>query len=440
MEDHKARILTENSPKPRTHRVTWLVLLSSLPLFGMVAAFGIVPGTATDSVVQRRIVEELDLRLAEEPQTPRDLQAFWREETIRRGDTIGGLLARMGVNARDAQGLIQSAQGNSALRRLIPGRTVRAGVTEDGNLMAFRYLNGTDKEFAVDRSGTGFVARDAEPLLEQRVELKAGVIENSLFGATDAAGIPDAIAIQIAEIFGSDIDFHRDLRRGDRFLVIYEMSHHDGVPVESGRVLAVEFINEGKTHRAVYFKAPDGAGGYYSPDGKSMKKAFLRSPLEFSRISSGFTNARFHPVLKTWRAHRGVDYAAPTGTKVRATGSGRVAFAGRQGAYGNLVIIRHHGSYSTAYAHLSGFGKGIRGGAQVDQGQTIGFVGATGLATGPHLHYEFRINGEQRDPLRVVMPEAPPIGAQYRPAFKVLAAEMSERIEMLRGITLARAN
>ena len=440
MEDYKARILTENLDRPRGRRVKLLVLLSSVPLFGMVAAFGIAPNTSTESLVQHHIVNEVALPLTTESGSTRETQALWREETIRRGDTIGTLLARMGVKGQDAQGLIQSAQGNSALRRLIPGRTVRASVTEDGDLMAFRYLNGTDKEFAVDRSGNGFLARDAEPLLEQRVELKAGVIDNSLFGATDAAGVPDAIAIQIAEIFGSDIDFHRDIRRGDRFLVIYEMSHHDGIAVESGRVLAVEFVNEGKTHRAVYFKAPDGSGGYYSPEGKSMKKAFLRSPLEFSRITSGFTNARFHPVLKTWRAHRGVDYGAPTGTKVRATGSGRVVVAGRQGAYGNLVVIRHAGSYSTAYAHLSGFAKGIRVGAQVDQGQTIGFVGATGLATGPHLHYEFRVNGEQRDPLRVVMPEAPPIAAQHRPAFMAHASEMSARIEMLRGITLATAN
>jgi murein DD-endopeptidase MepM/ murein hydrolase activator NlpD len=390
--------------------------------------------------VQKQIVEELELRLALEAPAQQDSGVFWREETIRRGDTIGGLLARIGANARDAQQLIQSARGNSALRRLMPGRTVRAGVTADGNLMAFRYLNGTDKELAVDRTETGFIAHDTEPLLEQHIELKAGVIENSLFGATDAAGIPDAIAIQIAEIFGSDIDFHRDIRHGDRFLVIYEMSDHDGIPVESGRVLAVEFVNEGKTHRAYYFKAADGGGGYYSPDGKSLKKAFLRSPLEFSRITSGFTNARFHPILKTWRAHRGVDYAASTGTKVRATGSGRVTFVGRQSAYGNLVVIRHQGAYSTAYAHLSGFAKGIRVGAQIDQGQTVGFVGATGLATGPHLHYEFRINGEQRDPLKVVMPEAPPIATQYQAAFKARAGELSERIEMLRGIALARAN
>lgn len=439
MEETKARILTENLTQPRGRRVKWIAALSSIPLFGMVAAFGIAPHTATDSVVQKQLVETLDLRLEESVRSTTDPQGYWREEPIRRGDTIGALLARMGVKSGDAQALIQSARGNSALRRLLPGRTVRASVTEDGNLMAFRYLNGTDKELAVDRTETGFAARDAAPLLEQRIELRAGVIDNSLFGATDAAGIPDSIAIQIAEIFGSDIDFHRDIRRGDRFLVIYEMSHHEGIAVEAGRVLAVEFVNEGKTHRAYYFSSADG-GGYYSPDGKSLKKAFLRSPLEFSRISSGFSNARFHPVLKTWRAHRGVDYAAPTGTKVRATGSGRVAFAGRQGAYGNLVIIRHQGAYSTAYAHLSAFAKGIRVGAQVDQGQTIGFVGATGLATGPHLHYEFRINGEQRDPLRVVMPEAPPIAATHRRAFQALAADMSERLEMLRGITLARAD
>ena len=267
--------------------------------------------------------------------------------------------------------------------------------------------------------------------------MKSGVINSSLFAAVDRAGVPESVAIQIVDILASDIDFHRDLRKGDRFTVVYDSLYGNGEPARAGRVLAVEFVNQGIPHRAVYFQAENGENGYYAPDGKNLRKAFLRSPLEFSRISSGFSSARFHPILKTWRAHSGIDYAAPTGTRVKAAADGTVVVAGWQGGYGNVIILQHQGQYSTVYGHLSTFAKGLRQGQHVSQGDIIGHVGATGMATGPHLHYEFRFNGVQRDPLRVAMPAANPVSARHMATFYDYTKPLMARLDMLRGTNLA---
>ena len=292
---------------------------------------------------------------------------------------------------------------------------------------------------SVTRQGDGLAVSEQPLQFERRVLMKSGDIRSSLFAATDAAGLADSIAIQVADIFSTDIDFHRDLRRGDRFSVVYEMFYDQGSPVRAGRVLAAEFINVGRLYRAVWFQYAEGQGGYYTPDGRNIRKAFLRSPLEFSRISSGFTNARFHPILQKWRAHKGIDYAAPSGTRVKATGDGVVEFAGRhQAGYGNVVVLRHQSKFTTWYGHLSGFAKGMRKGARVAQGETVGFVGATGLATGPHLHYEFRINDVHQNPLRVALPAAPPIGPEQKPAFDAAAAPLAQRLALLRSTNIAR--
>jgi murein DD-endopeptidase MepM/ murein hydrolase activator NlpD len=249
--------------------------------------------------------------------------------------------------------------------------------------------------------------------------------------------MPDSVATQLADIFGGDIDFHRDLRKGDRFSVIYEAVNHMGRLVRTGRILAAEFINDGKTYRALWFQGADGQGGYYTADGKNIRKAFLRSPLEFSRITSGFTLSRFHPVLKEWRAHRGIDYGAPVGTRVKATGDGVVEFVGAQGGYGKMIILRHQGSYTTVYGHLSGFASGLKKGARVAQGDVIGYVGMTGLATGPHLHYEFRVNGSFQNPLTIALPSAPPLTPGQMAQFRTVAQSQLARIDMLRGSHLA---
>lgn len=413
-----------------------LLLALVLPFVGVMAAFGIAPDTVTDTVTRESVVEELALPAL--PTTNSSGETYWREARIERGDTIASILQRLQIDETGAALLLQHTREARSLYRLIPGRTIRAQTTADGRLLALRYLNGTQL-LKIDQNGSDTLQVWEGPAeVETQVHMRSGEIASSLFAATDAAGISDAVAVQIADIFSTDIDFHRDLRRGDRFSAIYEVQYHQGEPVKTNRLLAAEFTNQGKTFHAVWFQAPGSEGGYYTLDGKNIRKAFLRSPLEFSRISSGFTRARFHPLLKTWRAHTGVDYAAPTGTRVKATSGGIVEFAGRQGGYGNLVILRHQSKFTTWYGHLSGFAPGMQRGKRVSQGDIIGYVGSTGLATGPHLHYEFRINNAYQDPLRVAMPPAPPLAPQYRTAFDEATRPMSEHLALLRQISAAR--
>ena len=401
--------------------------------FGAVAAFAVAPASVSEPVEVRVVVEPLALPVVELPLP--SLLPYVREERIQRGDTIAALLSRLQVNDPEAVLAVRSAREAKAVRNLVPGRIVRATTAPDGRLMALRYLNGTEL-FMLDRTERGLELKEVPAQLEIRVELRSAEIRSSLFAATDSVNLPDAVAIQLADIFSGDIDFHKDLRKGDRFSVIYETLVHAGEAVRSGRVLAAEFVNQGKTYQAVQFQHADGQWGYYGFDGRSLRKAFLRSPLEFSRITSGFS-MRFHPVLQQWRAHKGIDYGAPTGTRIRATGDGVVEIAGRQGGYGNLVVLRHQGKFTTWYGHLSGFGKGIAKGRRVSQGETIGFVGMTGMATGPHLHYEFRINDVHQNPLRMALPEAPPIAPHQKREFDQRVQPLAERMVSIRGLTIA---
>jgi murein DD-endopeptidase MepM/ murein hydrolase activator NlpD len=242
----------------------------------------------------------------------------------------------------------------------------------------------------------------------------------------------------MAEVFSGDIDFHKDLRRGDHFSVVYEAFYFDGQLVKTGRLLAAEFVNQDKAYRAVYFKDAQGHDGYYNADGQSMKRAFLKSPMPFNRISSGFSLARLHPVLQIMRSHKGIDYAAPTGTPVRAIADSVVSFVGKQGGYGNLVVLNHQSPYSTAYGHLSAYGKGIKRGGKIRQGQVIGYVGATGLATGPHLHYEFRVNGEQRNPLAMKLPTTYPLDSRTKAQFVAYSQPLAARLNLLRNTNLSK--
>lgn len=411
-----------------------VLLALALPFVGVMAAFGIAPDTVIDTVPRHSVIENISLPAA--PTVAPAVESYWSEAHIARGDTLATLLQRLQINDASAALVQQRSHQARALYRLIPGRTVSARSTADGHLLALRYLNG-DLLLKLDFDGNALQVWEGPAELETRQHMRSGVISSSLFAATDAINMSDAIAVQIADIFSTDIDFHRDLRRDDRFSAVYEMQYHQGVPVKSGRLLSAEFVNQGRTYQAVWFQNNEGQGGYYTLDGKNIRKAFLRSPLEFSRVSSGFSSSRLHPVLKTWRAHRGVDYAAPTGTRIKATGSGAVEFVGRQGGYGNLVVLRHQSKYTTWYGHLSRFAPGMRRGKRVDQGDVIGFVGSTGVATGPHLHYEFRINNVHQNPLRVVMPSAPPLAERYRAAFTAAALPMAERLALLRQFSTA---
>ncbi|MDN5836230.1 MAG: M23 family metallopeptidase [Nitrosospira sp.] len=435
MVDDQNSVLANKPLTLTKKRLRWLILLSSFPLFGMVAAFGIAPNTSPEDLPVEEVVLGLDLPeilpVADANMT------FWRQESIQRGDTIAALLSRLEVNSRDAANFLRDARGVKAMHQLVPGKIIHAQTTAAGELLLLRYFPGGSEQLVMEKTDGGFSISEQAPKLETHIQMKSGVINSSLFAAIDNAGVPESVAIQIVDILASDVDFHRDLRKGDRFTVVYDSLFGNGEPARAGRVLSVEFVNQGTPHRAVYFQAENGESGYYTPDGKNLRKAFLRSPLEFSRITSGFSSARFHPVLKTWRAHSGIDYAAPTGTRVKAAADGTVAFAGWQGGYGNVVFLQHQGQYSTVYGHLSTFAKGLRRGQRVRQGDIIGHVGATGMATGPHLHYEFRFNGVQRDPLRVAMPAANPVAAKHMAAFYEYTKPLMARLDMLRGANLA---
>jgi murein DD-endopeptidase MepM/ murein hydrolase activator NlpD len=263
-------------------------------------------------------------------------------------------------------------------------------------------------------------------------KMAAGEIRSTLVAAVDAVDIPDAVTRQLVDIFAGDFDVYHDLRPGDRFAIVYEAGYRDGEEVTSGRIVAAEFDNRGKTFRAFLYRDQNGAEAYYADDGSPRRGAFLRSPVEFSRITSGFSNARFHPVLHTWRAHKGVDYAAPVGTPIRAAGDGQVTYAGVQGGYGNVVELQHHGAFSTVYAHMSDFAPNLEPGSYVKQGDVIGYVGQTGYATGPHLHYEFRVDNEQRDPQTVVMPAVDPLAPATRRAFVTRIKPALAELELAR--------
>jgi murein DD-endopeptidase MepM/ murein hydrolase activator NlpD len=437
----KTSILSQNQ-EARTHkqRLHWMLGISSIPLFGIVAAFGIAPQTLPLSVPAAEVTEEIALPAADESiaKTSENNPPLWQIDQIRRDDTLSTLLERINIRNPEAITFLRQAPEARALAtQLRPGRTILSKTTPTGELLELQFQIDINRALVVKQSGDGYEAHEIPLALENRVEVKGAEISSSLFAATDAANIPDQVAIQLANIFSSEIDFNQDLRTGDHFSVIYEASFSDGELIKTGRVLSAEFVNQGKTYRAVLYRAPDGHENYYAPDGKSMQKTFLRSPLEFSRISSVFSLARFHPVLKTWRAHKGVDYAAPIGTLVKAVADATVAFVGNQGGYGNVVMLQHTGGISTVYGHLSRFASGLHKGQKITQGEAIGFVGMTGLATGPHLHYEFRVNGEHRNPLTVALPTPVPLPADRLAEFSRQAEPMLAQLDLVRGSKLA---
>lgn len=406
-------------------------------LFGMVAAFGTSPSTLELQAPQQTVIEQL--AVAADITATHSSDSFVHEELVQRGDTVASLLARLGIQDDAAfQFLHNNASTQTIFRQLRPGKTVTAHVSNNGELLALIYpLNGMDRALFVERRDGRLEAKEHALRLDTQVQMKSGEVRYSLFGATDAAGMPDSVAIQLADIFGGDIDFHRDLRRGDRFSVIYETLSYLGKPMRTGRILAAEFVNNGKTYRAVWFEDANGKGGYYTADGKNIRKAFLRSPLEFSRITSGFTSSRFHPILQKWRAHKGVDYGAPVGTRVKSTADGIVDFVGNQGGYGRVVILRHQNRYTTLYGHLSRFAAGIKAGAHISQGDVIGYVGTSGWSTGPHLHYEFRINGVHQNPLAIALPGAPALGPTQLVQYRAYAQSQLARLNLIKDSNLA---
>lgn len=428
----KERKMTESRRK-----LHWIVAASTLPLLGVVTAFGLVPQNELDFSSLSAAIEEIALP-AEAAATNTTSVSFWRNERVQRGDTVVELLRRLNINDAAASDYLRKAAEAESFRKLAVGKEVHAETNAAGGLIALRYLGENTTQIVIEKQVDGFTTRTLPAQLEKRVFVRTGEIQSTLFAATDAADLPDAAASQLNEIFSGDINFHHDLRKGDRFTVVYEMIYSNGALLNAGRIQAAEFINQGRTYRAVYFQKDEQQGGYYTPEGNSVVKTFLRSPLEYSRVSSGFTKSRFHPVLNKWRSHKGVDFAAPTGTRVKATADGVVASFGKENGYGNVIKIAHQGRYSTVYGHLSRFAKGLHRGQRVAQGEVIGYVGKTGLASGPHLHYEFKVDGQQRNPMRVALPDAKPINNADRVAFQSVAEDMVTRLNLLRNTNLAK--
>ncbi len=410
-----------------------------------VTAFGVAPLQDAEMPPLEMVVESVPLS----PVVAKASDRFRQTERVRRGETVPSLLERLG--AADAE-FLRFVANDPVARKLLQlqaGRSVTAEVEASGRVLSLQYRYGSlmvdgqenGTRLTIHRNGDALEAIDEPVPLERQVALAAVVVNSSLFAATDSAGIPDGIASQIADIFDADVDFRRDLRRGAQLRVAYEtVREADGLDTPVGtRVLAVELINGGEHHEALWFDrgTDDLSGEFFSFDARSLRKAFLRNPLEFSRISSGFTSARLHPLHGDMRAHKGVDFAAPSGTQVRAAGAGVVEFAGQQRGYGNVVILRHRNDVSTLYAHLHDFTSGLSAGDKVDQGDVIGHVGMTGWATGPHLHYEFMVNGQQVDPMTVAAADSEPLNADELQRFRAQSTDIEHRMAQLDPVRMA---
>ena len=351
---------------------------------------------------------------AEEPAEP---PIRIRQYTVRRGDNLAAIFARLDLPRGWVQQLTDHPHGRE-LTRLTPGETLQLLLTSEGELAQLIFNKPPLHTFIATPQADGLLLEKHSKPVERRTVTIQGVIHNSLFVDGKTAGLSDKAILQLADIFAWDIDFALDLRAGDQFTVIYDARFVDGKVWHSGDILAAEFVNQGKVYRAVRYRDARGRTHYYTPEGNGLRKAFLRSPVDYVRISSYFTPHRHHPILNTIRAHKGVDYAAPTGTPVRAVGAGKIVFRGTQNGYGNTLIVQHGAHYSTLYAHLSRFDARFRVGDSVEQGDIIGYVGQTGLATGPHLHFEFRIDDVHHDPLTVALPHSLPIASHLRADFQ----------------------
>lgn len=347
----------------------------------------------------------------------------WIEYQVRSGDSLTTLFKRAGLSARDVYQVSQATAESGVLDRLYPGQTL-SFLIEGGVLQKLRIVQDQLNSVQLERTGEGYRTEQLSRTPDVQTRIVSGTIDNSLFVDAGHAGLSSRLIMEMAQILGWDIDFALDIRKGDRFRVLYEENYLDGKRIGEGDILAVEFINRGDRFAALRYTDSQGNTNYYTPDGHSMRKAFLRSPVDFRRISSRFNPQRYHPVLGKKRPHRGTDYAAATGTPIKAAGDGKIIWRGTKGGYGRTIIIQHGGNITTLYAHMNGYKSGLSTGSRVKQGQVIGYVGKSGLATGPHLHYEFRVNGVHKNPETVELPQAAPVPAAERVAFEKQASRL----------------
>ncbi len=363
------------------------------------------------------------------PKETKPSKPAMQELTIKSGDNLSSVFGRMGLNDRDIYELFDGNKSAKDLRSIVPGQKFEFLVDAQGKLQELKYYKNNLDSLKFTRNENGFTSQQISLKPEVKRSFRQATITSSLFLAGKQAGLPTNLTMELANIFGYDVDFALDIQKGDQFKVMFEEQYLNGKKIGTGAILSAEFTNAGKTYRAVRYTNKDGLTRYYAPDGKGLNKAFLRMPVEFARISSGFSLGRLHPVLNTIRAHKGTDYAAATGTPILATGDGKITFAGRQGGFGNCIVIQHGQGYETLYGHMSRFGKNISTGTRVSQGQVIGYVGMTGLASGPHLHYEFHVNGQVRNPVTVELPKSVGIAANEKDRFNAATQTLVAQLQ-----------
>ena len=356
---------------------------------------------------------------------------------VKKGDSLSAIFKRNSLSSSTLYKIINSGKEAKKLTRIKPGQKFTVALDDDNKVDSLRFEFSKIETLVVSKADNKFTSHIETKEIDIVQQFTTGTINNSLFAAGKKAGLDSAMIMKLAHVFGWDIDFALDIRKGDQFAVLYEEKYIDGKKIGYGNILSAEFVNNGKEFKAIRYTDASGHTDYYSEDGRSMRKAFLRTPVEFSRISSRFSFGRKHPVLNKIRAHKGVDYAASRGTPIKAVGDGKVSFKGRKGGYGKVIILQHGSKYTTLYAHMNSYNKTLRNGSRVKQGQTIGYVGSSGLATGPHLHYEFRVNGVHRNPLTVSLPSAAPISKKYRTDFKAAAETMISQLKLRKQETVA---
>jgi murein DD-endopeptidase MepM/ murein hydrolase activator NlpD len=431
------------APARASSHARWFVSGLLLPLIGGIVAYSMATRDSSFLAPRQQSISLQDLPPIEidDVQIPAvmpQLLGDTVEFVVRRNDTMDRIFRQLKLNLTDLATIRDVPGVQERLDQLRTGDVITL-VHDEGLVQSLTRRISETEVLSVTRANDGFAAEViATPLDIQEIHAH-GIVESSLFVAGREAGVSSQLIMQMAnDIFGWEIDFALDIQPGDTFNLVYEQKYRDGKYIGDGRILAADFYNNGTLHRAVYFESADGKiGDYYAPDGRSMRRQFLRAPLEFTRISSNFNPKRRHPILNTIRAHKGVDYAAPTGTFIKAAGDGRVAFVGNKGGYGRVVVIEHGGGVSTLYGHMSRFAGGLRNGMRVKQGTTIGFVGSSGAATGPHLHYEYLVNGVHKNPRTVFLPDAAPISDDYRTEFRSQSGQLLSKLDRAGAATVA---
>ncbi|MCQ4316684.1 peptidase M23 [Stutzerimonas zhaodongensis] len=366
-----------------------------------------------------------------------EAKSLVKEVVVANGDTLSTVFAKVGLPQATVHDVLASSKEAKQLARLKVGQRFEFELDDQGDLAKLRSPLNKLENVQLERSDAGYVFKKEQLKPDVNTAYAYGRIDSSLFLAAKRAGLTHNLTMDLANVFGYDIDFAMDIRKGDTFEVVYEQKTIAGEMVGTGNILAARFTNRGKSYTAVRYTNKQGTSSYYTADGQSMRKAFIRTPVDFARISSRFSNGRKHPILNKIRAHKGVDYAAPHGTPIKSAGDGKVLLAGRKGGYGNTVVIQHGNRYRTLYAHMQGFAKGVRNGASVKQGQIIGYIGTTGLSTGPHLHYEFQVDGVHVDPLGLKLPMADPIAKSETQRFLQLSKPLMARMDEERATMLA---